>query len=134
MNEKRFPPDDPREWLRRARSNLSQAKGGVQLPEVCLEDLCFQAQQTAEKAMKGVLIALRVRFPYTYDLAELLSLIEQTGQVIPDQIREAAKLSDYAVEAHYPGLAEPVSREEYKEAVTVAELVISWAEGVIGSE
>lgn len=134
MNEKRFPPDDPREWLRRARSNLSQAKGGVQLPEVCLEDLCFQAQQTAEKAMKGVLIALRVRFPYTYDLAELLSLIEQTGQVIPDQIREAAKLSDYAVEARYPGLAEPVSREEYKEAVTIAELVISWAEGVIGSE
>jgi len=134
MNEKRFPPDDPREWLRRARSNLSQAKGGVQLPEVCLEDLCFQAQQTAEKAMKGVLIALRVRFPYTYDLAELLSLIEQTGQIIPDQIREAAKLSDYAVEARYPGLAEPVSREEYKEAVTVAELVISWAEGVIGSE
>jgi len=134
MNEKRFPPDDPREWLRRARSNLSQAKGGVQLPEVCLEDLCFQAQQTAEKAMKGVLIALRVRFPYTHDLAELLSLIEQTGQIIPDQIREAAKLSDYAVEARYPGLAEPVSREEYKEAVTVAELVISWAEGVIGSE
>jgi len=84
--------------------------------------------------MKGVLIALRVRFPYTHDLAELLSLIEQTGQIIPDQIREAAKLSDYAVEARYPGLAEPVSREEYKEAVTVAELVISWAEGVIGSE
>ena len=84
--------------------------------------------------MKGMLIALRVRFPYTYDLAELLSLIEQTGQIIPDQIREAAKLSDYAVEARYPGLAEPVSREEYKEAVTIAELVISWAEGVIGSE
>ena len=53
MNGDRFPPDDAREWLRRARSNLSQAEGGVRLPGVCLEDLCFQAQQAAEKAMKG---------------------------------------------------------------------------------
>jgi len=30
MNSERFPADDPREWLRRARSNLSQAKGGIQ--------------------------------------------------------------------------------------------------------
>lgn len=133
MNGRRFPADDAREWIRRARSNLSQAKGGIQLPEVCLEDLCFQAQQAAEKAMKGMLVALRVRFPYTHDLADLLSLIEQAEQTIPEQIREAARLSDYAVEARYPGLAEPVTREEYEEAVSIAEAVMRWAEEVIGT-
>ena len=132
MSNERFSADDPRQWLSRARSNLNQAKGGIQLPGVYLEDLCFQAQQAAEKAMKGLLIALKIRFPYTHDLAELLSLIAQTGQAIPEQIREAAKLSDYAVEARYPGLAEPVTHEEYLEAINIAEAVVIWAEKIIG--
>lgn len=39
----RFPPDDPREWLSRARSDLILAKAaGV---GIYLEDLCFHAQQ-----------------------------------------------------------------------------------------
>ena len=40
----RYPPDDHREWLNRAKSNLAMAKSRV--PEVYLEDLCFEAQQT----------------------------------------------------------------------------------------
>jgi len=131
MNDKRLPPDDPREWLRRAKSNLSQAKGGIVLPNVYLEDLCFQAQQAAEKALKGVLMALKIQFPYTHDLANLLTLIEQSGQIVPQRIQEAAILSDYAVEARYPGIAEPVTRQEYEEAVSIAETVIEWAERII---
>ena len=50
----RFPPDDPREWLNRARSNLAKAKACV--VDVYWEDLCFDAQQAAEKAIKAVLI------------------------------------------------------------------------------
>ena len=42
----RFPPDDPREWLNRARSNLARAHARV--PDAYLEDLCFDAQQAAE--------------------------------------------------------------------------------------
>lgn len=41
MQPERFPPDDPREWLNRARSNLAQAK--LKQPYVYLEDLCFNA-------------------------------------------------------------------------------------------
>jgi hypothetical protein len=39
----RYPPEDPREWLNRARSNLVLARSWS--PEVYLEDLCFHAQQ-----------------------------------------------------------------------------------------
>ncbi len=59
----RRPPDDPEEWLNRARSNLAQARLGRQ-PEVYLEDLCFQAQQAAEKALKALLLRLRGEGPF----------------------------------------------------------------------
>jgi predicted nucleotidyltransferase len=36
--------------------------------EVYPEDLCFNAQQAAEKAIKALLIAHGVRFPYVHDI------------------------------------------------------------------
>jgi len=39
----RHPPDDPREWLNRARSDLLLAKSYEE--GIYLEDLCFHAQQ-----------------------------------------------------------------------------------------
>ena len=45
----RFPPDDPREWLNRARSNLALAKNRI--PDAYLEDLCSEAQQAAERSI-----------------------------------------------------------------------------------
>ena len=129
--DKRFPPDDPREWLNRARSNLAKAQSTSGIPEVYLEDLCFDAQQAAEKAIKAVLIHLGARFPYVHDLAQLLALVEQAGQSVSESIRRAASLSDYAVETRYPGLSEPVTWQEYEEAVAIAVEVVRWAQGVI---
>src|SRR5438552_1666072 len=86
----RLPPDNPGEWLNRARSSLAKARGGAAFPEVYLEDLCFDAQQAAEKAIKAVLLHLGVRFPYVHDLALLLTLAEQAGQVLPEQVQAAA--------------------------------------------
>jgi HEPN domain-containing protein len=58
----RFPPDDPWEWLNWARSNLTRAKS--KLTGVYLEDLCFDAQQAAEKVIKAMMIRRNVEFPY----------------------------------------------------------------------
>jgi HEPN domain-containing protein len=70
--------------LNRAQSNLAQARVGASIPAVYLEDLCFNAQQAAEKAIKAVLIDLGVRFPYTHDLAQLLTLVKQSGLEMPE--------------------------------------------------
>lgn len=99
MNVRQFPPDDPKEWLSRARSNLQQAR--AEMEGVYLEDLCFDAQQAAEKAIKAVLIYHGVAFPYVHDLARLLTLVEQTGQVVPELVKQAAKLSRCAVATRY---------------------------------
>lgn len=85
MSVRRFPPDDPQEWLSRARSNLQQAR--AELEGVYLEDLCFDAQQAAEKAIEAVLIDRKVAFPYVHDLARLLTLVEQAGQVVPKEVK-----------------------------------------------
>ena len=63
----RFPPDDPREWLNRARSSLAIAKN--RLPDVYLEDLCFEAQQAAEKAINTVMISRNIDFPYVHNVS-----------------------------------------------------------------
>ena len=72
MSPEHFPPDDPREWLNRARSSLALAQ--TRPHEAYLEDLCFEAQQAAEKAIKGLLIQQGVAFPYVHDLARLPGL------------------------------------------------------------
>jgi HEPN domain-containing protein len=46
----------PLTWLARARSNLKLARLGGSQPEIFLEDLCFDAQQAAEKALKAVCV------------------------------------------------------------------------------
>jgi len=91
MTENRLQPDDPREWLNRARSNLLRARSEIE--GVYLEDLCFDAQQAAEKAIKAVLIKWKVKFPYVHDLVELFTLVDQVGQRVPQSVKQAAKLN-----------------------------------------
>ncbi len=126
----RYPPEDPREWLNRAHSNLLQAKAAQ--PGIYLEDLCFQAQQAAEKAIKALLIHRHVDFPYVHDLAQLLTLLEQAGETIPQSIRQAERLTRFAVFTRYPGLAPSVDQHEYADAVNLAEHVVRWAASIIG--
>ena len=122
----RFAPDDPREWLNRARSNLSKAAN--RSPGVYLEDLSFDAQQAAEKAIKAVLLARGIDFPYVHDLGLLLTLLEGHGETVPEAIRQAERLNPYATTTRYPAIAEPVSENEYADALEIAETVVRWAE------
>jgi HEPN domain-containing protein len=52
---------------------------------------------------------------------------------VPDALREASVLTIYASFGRYPGPTEDVSREQYEEAVQLAERVLEWAENVIRS-
>ncbi len=122
----RFPPDDPREWLNRARSSLAIANNRI--PDVYLEDLCFEAQQAAEKAIKAVMIKRGVDFPYVHDLARLLSLLKEADESIPDVVGQAGKLTRFATITRYP-MNQAVTDQHYLEALSTAEAVVRWAEG-----
>jgi HEPN domain-containing protein/predicted nucleotidyltransferase len=124
----RFPPDDPREWLNRARSNLRRASDRKE--GVYLEDLCCDAQQAAEKAIKAVFTARGVRFPYVHDLEALLSVLEEAGQAVPAEVRVASRLTRFAGDARYPTGAR-VAVPEHARAVVDARVVVQWAEAEV---
>jgi HEPN domain-containing protein len=109
MTPARKAGNDPQEWLDRAKSNLVRAKEDIRLPGVFLEDLCFDAQQAAEKAIKAVLIRRNIQFPYVHDLMALLALIEKGGESLPEPVKQAGRLTRFAVVTRYPGLEEPRS-------------------------
>jgi HEPN domain-containing protein len=96
----------PEDWLRRAKGNLARAKQ-TKPKDAFWEDLCFDAQQAAEKAIKAVLVFRQLEFRKTHDLRGLLTLLDSSGYPIPEEIRKADELTDYAVETRYPGLSEP---------------------------
>lgn len=136
-----MPPDpDPARlahaWLQRARGNLARARQ-PKPEEGFWEDLCFDAQQAAEKAVKAALVFHSVDFPRTHQIAELLLLLRQAGHEAPPDVWHAHELSEYAVVSRYPVSEQPVDpirpvgEEEYRRAVALADGVVSWAEEVI---
>jgi HEPN domain-containing protein len=120
------------EWLRRARSNLARAKQDK--PEdVLYEDLCFDAQQAVEKALKALLVSRGIAFRFVHDIGELMETISRGGIDVPEELRDAAELTGFAVEARYPGPFEAVSEDEWRRAVALAEAVFSWVEMTLQS-
>lgn len=125
-------PGSPADWLYRARSDLNLAR--LSRPEgVLLEDLCFHAQQAAEKSLKAVLVANSVAVPNIHSIRRLLDLLPAKLD-IPGEVQDAAGLTDYAVSRRYPGDLEPVDEDEHREAVRLAEAVVSWAAGLVEDE
>lgn len=110
---------------------MARARAHHDVPEVLLEDLCFDAQQTAEKALKAILVDRQIEFPKTHDVMKLLTLVASTGVDVPEKAREAARLTRYGTAGRYPGHWEDVTEAEYVEAVRLAQFVLSWAESVI---
>ena len=121
-------------WLKRARSNLERAKMGKVTQGILYEDLCFDAQQAVEKSLKAILVKLNQSFPKTHSIGILLKFIEEAGVEIPENINQAKLLTAYAVDSRYPGDYEPVSKEEYEEALKIAEDVFKWLDNIIKFE
>lgn len=70
-------------------------------------------------------------FRYVHDLAALLYGLWARGLDTARELEEVAVLTSYASEARYPGLAEPVTPDEYDQAVRLAARVVTWAEQII---
>jgi HEPN domain-containing protein len=115
-----------RQWLAYANSNLAQARLGEGKADVLLDDLCFQAQQAAEKALKALCVLLNIQLPRAHDIGYLIDQIRETRTEIPESINAARILTAYAVASRYPSENPPATKEEYEQARDLATEVYRW--------
>jgi len=115
------------EWLRRSHSNLARCRQ-TKTEEIYFEDLCFDAQQAAEKAIKAVFVLHGKRFPLTHDLGELLEGLESFIIEIPEEVRLSAELNDYAVVTRYPNWGNEVTEVEFLRALKLAQSVVDFVD------
>jgi HEPN domain-containing protein len=118
--------NDYKIWLDRAKSSLAMSKTRFD-EDIFYEDLCFQAQQAVEKALKSFLIFYNVDPKKTHNL---ITLIKELSKYIepPEEINETTILNDYAVQTRYPGNYTPIEEEEYNNAIMVAGKCVDWIE------
>lgn len=123
-------PFTPQDWLNRANSNLVLATivDIENMPDgLYIEDLCFEIQQSAEKAIKAVLVYYGIKFPKIHDISSLIVLLKQkTTLEIPDFVKNAGTLTQYAVKTRYPHWRN-IPKNEYEEALEIAKSVYNWA-------
>jgi HEPN domain-containing protein len=113
-------------WLERARSSLEMARTKF-VNYVLYEDMCYQAQQSVEKALKGLLIYYNEEPEFTHNIDRLLKGLSKYTEV-PDNIKDAIKLTKYAIETRYPGAYDELTKKEYEESIIIATDCLEWVE------
>jgi len=119
------------EWIERAKSSLELAQVKI-IHYIQYEDLCFQAQQAVEKALKGLLIFYSVEPEFTHNIELLIDELKKFTD-IPEKINEATQLTNYAVQTRYPGEYDEITKEEYEKTVKIAKDCLDWVENKIVS-
>ncbi len=115
---------DPEAWLRRANGSLSRAKISKK-DDQFYEDFCYDCQQSAEKALKALILRLGLTLHKTHSFRKLLDELSKRIE-IPVHIYDVLKIEIYAVTTRYPDDFIEVDEEEYKIAVEIAERVYLW--------
>jgi HEPN domain-containing protein len=96
-------------WLNRAKSSyeLARMTGNA---EIYYEDLCYQVQQAVEKSLKGLLIYYGVEPDFTHNIEILLNKLNKFI-MIPEDVKQAMKLTIYAVQTRYPGEYDEITKD-----------------------
>ena len=93
---------EARRWLRYAREDIEAAETLLAEQTHAARHPCWMAQQAAEKALKAALVFTEIEFPRRHDLDALRNLLPSDWAVIREH-PDLAELTEWAVEARYPG-------------------------------
>ncbi len=109
-------------WLRYAREDLTAAEALIAQETVAPRHVCWLAQQAAEKALKAVLVFVQIDFPRRHDLDALRNLIPVDWS-LKEEHRDLAVLTEWAVEARYPGEWPEPTKEDARSALEQARAI-----------
>ncbi len=110
-------------WLAYARSDLDAAHALLRDLEHYPRQVCFLAQQSAEKALKALLVLLDIEFPHTHDLDRLRESVPP-GWRVKVEFPQLYALSIWAVESRYPGDLPEVVESDAQQALRLAEQIL----------
>ena len=91
--------------------------------------VCFHAQQAVEKALKAVLAARGVEFPFIHDIGGLTKLCREAGVPLLDEMDGVDRLTPYAVGLRYDD--DTVHAVERETASRWATAAVQWARGLV---
>ena len=118
------PANDGTRWLQYAREDLGTAVALCQEEAFVQRQVCWLAQQAAEKVLKAGLVHLQLEFPRTHDLDLLRNLLPDDW-ALHDQGVDLTRLSEWAVEARYPGDWPDATVGDAQVAIRTAQSVVT---------
>jgi HEPN domain-containing protein len=110
-------------WLLYARQDLRAAEAIIKQQTGAPRHACWLAQQAAEKAIKAALVYHGTDFPKSHDLDALRHMLPDDWRRKPDW-PDLASLTEWAVEARYPGDWPDATPAEAADAVAQATAVL----------
>ncbi|MFZ2050368.1 MAG: HEPN domain-containing protein [Solirubrobacteraceae bacterium] len=120
------------ELMYRAEEDLSTVQAMLGVAPIADAVVGLHAQQAVERALKAVLAAGQLEYPFTHDIDALAELCEAAGSTLPSELDEADLLTPYAVAARYDQT--PQATVQREEAERFANVAVTWARQVVEGE
>lgn len=111
-------------WFRFAEEDLRTAVVCLRDEDVPPRQPCYLAQQAAEKALKSCLIACGTDYPRSHDLDYLRNLLPPNWRIHATH-PVLAELTEWLVEARYPGDWPDATEAEARSAIEMATAVLA---------
>ena len=121
------------DWMRQAERNLKSAKVNYEVE--LYEEVCFEAHQAAEKALKALLNYLNKGRRG----ASVTFLVKESGLQLDDDLLNCLKYLDkHYIPTRYPDVYDEgapcdyYTREDADRCLSCANLIVEWVTRVVG--
>lgn len=91
----------------------------------------FHAQQAVEKMLKAWLSLIGIEYPKIHDLEEIIRLLNQHGESIPERFKTLIDLSDFAVQFRYESFEDMGNELDRKEIIKSVSDLFNYIQGLM---
>ena len=113
--------------LEKARHDEALVKEVLTSERVCDDVIGFHCQQAIEKILKALLSFHGIRYRKTHDLREIMDLLADAGQPVPNDLQDIDILNPYASLFRYETMPHEASLDRH-EALEMVRRVRKWVE------
>ncbi|OFW21464.1 MAG: hypothetical protein A3H97_16000 [Acidobacteria bacterium RIFCSPLOWO2_02_FULL_65_29] len=107
-------------WFRKAEHNLLSISNNIAAANVPWDNVTFDAQQAAEKYLKGFLVFHGRSFPKVHDLGELLEFCSDYASELTVLTADCRVLTRLGAESRYPDAPGEPSEADARQAVEIS--------------